>query len=186
MRESTVLVVLLLGTLGTGTDGNWQIMTLGILMKRQLTLFCICSLCVGLQLKQIKRKTTCSSVNISWTPEDNRTTDFRILYNSTVHGGIVNYRPDASPPYTAKLTDLVADREYTITVIARYSDNLTVNNTINVTTNAGTPSEKGMYIYWITYILDKTEIVNCTYRKHKMDYRKIEHNSIYCSHCSHT
>ena len=86
---------------------------------------------------------TCSSVTISWTPEDNRTTHFRILYNSTVHRGTVNYRPDASPPYTTKLTSLVADTEYTIEVVANYSDISTVNNTINARTKAGTPFRKG-------------------------------------------
>ena len=88
-------------------------------------------------------KETCSKVTISWTPEDNRPADFLILYNSTVHSGTVNYRRDASPPYTTKLNNLVADTEYNITVIAKYSDNSTVNNTINVRTKAGTQSGKG-------------------------------------------
>ena len=87
---------------------------------------------------------TCSNVTISWTPEDNRTADFLILYNSTVHNGTVNYRPDASPPYTSKLTNLVADTEYNITVIARYSDSSTINSTVNARTKAGTSSDKGI------------------------------------------
>ena len=87
---------------------------------------------------------TCSSVTISWTPEDNRTADFLILYNSTVHNGTVNYRPDASPPYTSKLTNLVADTEYTITVIAKYSDSSTINSTVNARTKAGTLFDKGI------------------------------------------
>ena len=86
---------------------------------------------------------TCSSVTISWTLEDNRTAHFLILYNSTVHNVTVNYTSDVSPPYTTKLTDLVADTEYNITVSAKYNDDSTVSNTINARTKAGTPSGKG-------------------------------------------
>ena len=102
---------------------------------------------------------TCSSVTISWTPEDSRTAHFLILYYSTVHSGTVNYTSDASPSYTTKLTNLVADTEYTIIVIAKYNDNSTVSNTINARTKAGTPSGKGtgstsncaFYIYVYAY-----------------------------------
>ena len=93
-------------------------------------------------------KETCSSVNISWTSEDNRTTDFRILYRSAVHSGFVKYSTDASPPYSTKVTNLVADTEYNITVVAKYSDSSTINNTINARTKTGTSFDKGT-VYWI-------------------------------------
>ena len=89
---------------------------------------------------------TCSSVTISWTSEDNITADFRIFYNSTVHSGSVNYTQDASPPHTTKLTNLVADTEYTITVIAQYDDgSMTVSDTIRANTTSGTASDRGIY-----------------------------------------
>ena len=90
---------------------------------------------------------TCSSVTISWTPEDNRTADFTILYNSTVHSGRVNYTQDASPPHTTELTNLVADTKYNITVIAQYDDgSMTVSNTISANTASGYPSKKGIIL----------------------------------------
>ena len=95
-------------------------------------------------LNVIVTKETCSSVTISWTPEDNRTVDFLILYNSRVHSGTVNYRPDASPSYTKTLTNLVADTEYIITVIDKNSDN-TTRTEVTANTHSGTLSEKGMY-----------------------------------------
>ena len=86
---------------------------------------------------------SCSSVNISWTPEDNRTADFVIFYKSKVHTGTGNYRQNTSPPYTTKLTNLVAETEYIITVTAKYSDKTRTNITA-VNTTSGTPSSKGM------------------------------------------
>ena len=90
-------------------------------------------------------KQTCSSVTISWTPEDNRTADFVIFYRSRVHDGVVHYISDASPPYITKLTNLVADTEYTITVTAKYSDNTIYMAHVTANTKSGTPSEKGSY-----------------------------------------
>ena len=87
---------------------------------------------------------TCGDITISWTPQNNRSADFLILYYSTVHSGTVNYTSDASPPYTTKLTNLVADTEYNITVIARYSDNNISNGTVTANTESGTPSEEGI------------------------------------------
>ena len=87
---------------------------------------------------------TCSSVTISWNPEDNRPARFLILYNSRVHSEAMSYRPDASPPYITKLTNLVADTEYIITVIAKYSDT-TTRTVVIANTHSGTLSEKGMY-----------------------------------------
>ena len=113
-----------------------------------------------LKLNYKRNKVTCSSVTISWTSEDNRTADFRILYNSTVHSGDKNHKKDASPPHTTKLTNLVADTEYTITVMAEYdNDGMTVSDTITVKTEAGAPSQTG--------IVDQQAIVHCTYLKHK-------------------
>ena len=89
-------------------------------------------------------ETTCSNVTISWTSEGNKTTDFLILYRSRVHDGVVNYTSDAPRPYTTKLTNLVADTEYNITVIAKYSDSSTINNTVNARTKTGTSSAKGI------------------------------------------
>ena len=87
---------------------------------------------------------TCNSVTISWTLEDNRTAHFLILYNSTVHIGTVNYRPDTSSPYTTKLTNLVADTEYIVTVVAEYgNDSLTLSNAIIANTKPGSSSMKG-------------------------------------------
>ena len=89
---------------------------------------------------------TCSNVTISWTSEDNRT-DFLIFYRSSVHERILSYTsPDASPSYTTKLTNLVADTEYTITVTARYSDNNVTMAHVTAKTSSGTPSEKGTYV----------------------------------------
>ena len=87
---------------------------------------------------------TCSSVTISWTPEHNRPADFVILYKSRVHSGTVNYRPVASPSYTTKLTNLVADTDYLITVIDSSSDNI-ATTVIFTNTKSGTPSEIGMH-----------------------------------------
>ena len=72
-----------------------------------------------------------------------------------MHSEAVDYRPDASPPsYTTKLTNLVADTEYTITVTAEYSDNTTTSdNDVTANTMSGTSSEKG--------ILKKKAIVHC-------------------------
>ena len=90
---------------------------------------------------------TCSNVTISWTLEDNRTVDFLIFYRSSVHERILSYTsPDASPSYTTKLTNLVADTEYTITVVAEYSDNNVTSAHVTTNTNSGTPSEKGTYV----------------------------------------
>ena len=107
----------------------------------------MCLLTIALDLNLNVEEVTCSNVTISWTPEDNRTADFRILYNSTVHSGSVNYTQDASPPHTTKLTNLVADTKYTITVTAEYDkDNMTVTDTIRANTKSGTTSEKGTQI----------------------------------------
>ena len=90
---------------------------------------------------------TCSSVTISSTSgDDNENTDFLIIYDSSIHEGFVNYRPETSPPYTTKLTNLVADTEYIIEVIDKHIGNTTTNSdTIHVRTIAGTESEEGMY-----------------------------------------
>ena len=123
----------------------------------------LCLLTAALYLNLKVKNATCSSVTISWTSEDNRTADFRILYNSTVHSGDKNFKKDASPPHTTKLTDLVADTEYNITVIAKYDDdNMTVRDTISASTKSGTPSEKGTLYYDCRLIS-----MHCTYTKHK-------------------
>ena len=90
---------------------------------------------------------TCSNVTISWTAADNRTADFTIRYNSTVHRRTVGNVQDVSPRHTM-LTNLVANTEYTITVTATYSDNTTASGTVTANTKSGTPSENG-----IIYIL---------------------------------
>ncbi len=91
---------------------------------------------------------TCSNVTISWTAADNRTADFTIRYNSTVHRGTVGNVQDVSPSHTTTLPNLVADTEYNITVTAKYSDNTTASGTVTANTKSGTPSENG-----IIYIL---------------------------------
>ena len=140
MRDSTVLVVLLLATLGTVTDGKWKSVTIKATLKDRGSQHLYLP---TVALNVTVTKATCSSVTISWTPEDNRTTHFLILYNSSVHKRTVNYMTDAAQHHTTILTNLVADTEYTILVIAKYNDNPTVNNTINARTKAGTPSGKG-------------------------------------------
>ena len=174
MRDSTVLVVLLLATLGTVTDGKWDSATIKAALKdRGSQHLYLLTVALNVAVTEV----TCSSVTISWTSEDNRTADFLILYNSTVHDGVVNYTSDASPPYTTKLTNLVADTEYTITVIAKHSDNIPTSDTaVTANTLSGTASKKG--------ILEKKAIVHCIYCKYRMDYRTIEHNL--CLLCSHT
>ena len=151
MRDSTVLVVLLLATLGTVTDGKWERVTIKAALKdRRVTAFVLFTVALNVTVTEA----TCSSINISWTSEDNRPADFLIVYNSTVHSGTVNYTSDASPPYITKLTNLVADTEYNITVIAKHSDNTTTSNTdVTANTMSGTSSEKG--------ILEKKAIVHC-------------------------
>ena len=84
------------------------------------------------------------SVTISWTGEHNRTAYVVILYNSTVHSNSVSYYQNASYHHTKKLTDLLADTEYNITVIAKYSDNNTSSQTVTANTESGTPSEEGI------------------------------------------
>ena len=74
---------------------------------------------------------------------DNRTSDITIRYNSTVHGGAVDYMRDASPPHTTNLTNLVANTKYNITVTAMYSDNSIRSDSITVQTASGTPSSQG-------------------------------------------
>ena len=76
---------------------------------------------------------------------DNRTADITIHYNSTVHSETKNLTMNASSHdhHTTKLTNLVADTEYTITVTAQFdNDSTTVSD--NVITKLGTPSGKGM------------------------------------------
>ena len=153
MRDSTVLALLLLVTLGTATDGKSYIVTLRAIYQGKGSYSILWLLIVALKLNV--QNVTCSSVIISWTPKDNRTAHFTILYNSTVHGGAVNYMQDAPSPHTTKLTNLVADTEYTITAID--DDSMTVSDTITAKTEAGTPSNKG--------ILDQQAIVHCTYPK---------------------
>ena len=78
---------------------------------------------------------------------DNRTADFTIHYNSTVHSEAKNLTMDASSHdhHTTKLTDLVAATDYNITVTTRFdNDSATVSDTVTVKTELGTPSEKGM------------------------------------------
>ena len=78
---------------------------------------------------------------------DNRTADITIRYNSTVHSEIKNLTMNASSHdhHTTKLTNLVADTNYTITVTAQFdNDSTTVNDTVTVKTELGTPSDKGM------------------------------------------
>ena len=117
-------------------------------------------LTTDLKLNYTESKVTCSSVTIYWTSEDNRTADFTILYNSTVHSKVVDYNEEASLPHTKKLTNLVADTEYTIIVMAKYdNDGMTVSDTIIANTTSGIPSQKG--------IVDQQAIVHCTYLKHK-------------------
>ena len=78
---------------------------------------------------------------------DNRTADFTIHYNSTVHSEAKNVSMAVSSQdhHTTKLTNLVADTDYTITVTAHFdNDSTTVGDTVTVKTELGTPSEKGM------------------------------------------
>ena len=101
------------------------------------------SSCLTVALNVTVTEATCSSVTISWTPEDNRTANVVIFYRSRVHDGVVSYSTDASPPYTTKLTNLVADTQYTIAVTARYSDHTIYTDHVTANTKSGTPSEKG-------------------------------------------
>lgn len=102
-----------------------------------------CAFSVALELE--KTEETCSSITISWTLEANRTANFLIIFRSSVHGGHVKYRRDASPPYSTKLTNLVADTVYTIEVTATYSDNTIKMDHVTTKTKLGAPSTKGMY-----------------------------------------
>ena len=92
-------------------------------------------------------KKTCGSITISLTssqePSRNNPVIIRILYNSSVHSGEVNYTVNAALPHTENLTYLVADTEYTITAIAEYSDRTTANGTISASTVPGTPADPG-------------------------------------------
>ena len=93
---------------------------------------------------------TCGSIIIylssSLEPPRNNPITIRILYNSSIHSGEVNYTVNAALPHTEKLTYLVADTEYTITAIAEYSDRSTANGTITASTTAGTlDPERGIY-----------------------------------------
>lgn len=87
---------------------------------------------------------TCSSINIFLTTDDNRTENLVITYRSRVHSGTTSYSPDGSLPYSTKLKNLVADTEYTITVIDKDTPNTTTAVVI-ANTKSGTPSERGMY-----------------------------------------
>ena len=90
---------------------------------------------------------TCSNITISWIAADNRTADITIRYNSTVHSGAKNLSMAVSSydHHTTKLTDLVADTEYNITVTAQFdNDSTTVSDTVTVKTELGTPSDRGM------------------------------------------
>ena len=90
---------------------------------------------------------TCSNVTVSWTTKDNRTADFTIHYNSTVHSGTKNLTLNASSHdhHTTKLTNLVANTDYNITVTAQFdNDSTTVSDTVTVKTELGTPSDRGM------------------------------------------
>ena len=87
---------------------------------------------------------TCSNVTVSWTREHYRIAYVVILYNSTVHSNSVSYTQNASYHHTKKLIDLLADTEYNITVIAKYSDNYTSSQTVTANTESGTPSEEGI------------------------------------------
>ena len=157
MRESRVLVVLLLVIPGTVTGGKEQIVCVAMGyyleegMSQHLYLFTVepkLNLTVG--------SVTCSSVTVSWTTVDNRTADITIFYNSTVHSGNVDYMRDASPPHTTMLPDLVADTEYTITVTATYSANTTTSGTVTANTSSGTTSDQGMYVWYIDMVYLRT------------------------------
>ena len=88
---------------------------------------------------------TCGSITISLTssqvPPLNSSVSIRILYNSSVHSGEVNYTQNTSLPHSKNLTYLIADTEYTITAIAEYSDRTTANGTISASTVPGTPAD---------------------------------------------
>ena len=93
---------------------------------------------------------TCGSITISLTsdspePPQNSSVSIRILYNSSVHSGEVNYNytQNNSLPHSKNLTYLVADTEYTITAIAEYSNGTTADGTISARTVPGTPAEPG-------------------------------------------
>ena len=146
MTDSTALVFLLLATLGAATDGQWERVILTTAYKEGVYNICLftCPF-TYVALNVTITEETCSSVNISWTAQGNKTTHFRILYWSNVHAGFRNYSPDASPPYTTTLTNLVADTEYNITVIAKYSG-YTTSMVVIANTKSGMPSEKGTNI----------------------------------------
>ena len=98
-------------------------------------------------LNVTESEVTCSSVIISWIIEDNRTADITIRYNSTVHSGAKNLMMNASSHnhHTIKLTSLVADTDYTITVTAQFDNySTTVSDNVTVKTELGTPSDRGM------------------------------------------
>ena len=78
---------------------------------------------------------------------DSRTADITIRYNSTVHIGAKNLTMNASSHdhHTTKLTNLVADTKYTVTVTAQFdNDSTTVSDNVTVKTELGTPFGKGM------------------------------------------
>ena len=73
---------------------------------------------------------------------DSRTADITIRYNSTLHIGAKNLSHDH---HTTKLTNLVADTKYTVTVTAQFdNDSTTVSDNVTVKTELGTPFGKGM------------------------------------------
>ena len=105
---------------------------------------------------------TCSSVNITWTANNNKTANVTILYNSVVHNNSVHYTQNASENRTTNLTNLVADTEYTITVTTKYSDNSTSNDTVTAKTKSGTPSGIGTYVYTLHRSISNQD-VHCTH-----------------------
>ena len=122
-----------------------SIVTLTVITKMESYLI-LCLPTVALTVTATNE--TCGSITISLTsdspePPQNSPVSIRILYNSSVHSGEVNYTLNTSLPHSKNLTYLVADTEYTITAIAEYSDRTTANGTISARTVQGTPAEPG-------------------------------------------